>query len=445
MHLFRRARIPLACLPASASAGLSRERRLFEPWLECDITVDGNIINAVTPAASSSANLPSTDLHGRLVFPGFVDAHTHLDKCHTWHRAPNPTGEFWDAIEVLRADTANWSEDDLHARACFGLRQAWAHGTVALRTHLDSGSDVGRLSHAILAELRREWAGRVTVQTVSLCNLSTLTAAQSERVLNVAVEHGATVLGGFPQPNPDLPKQLDHLLSAAREIGLGLDLHVDESGLGHAECLRATAEAVLRHEFPHPVTCGHCCSLAVHDPARAASTIDLVKQAGIAVIALPLCNQYLQDRGRAPSAPDAPRGARRTPFWRGLTLAHELLDAGVPFACASDNVRDAFYAWGEFDMLEVFVQSVRIGQLDTRLAVAPAIVTRTAATIMGLPDTGRIESGARADFVVTSAPTFNELLARPSAPRRLIHGEAFRTAEPPDFGDLPASVQAPSF
>lgn len=31
---------------------------------------------------------------------------------------------------------------------------------------------------------------------------------------------------------------------------------------------------------------------------------------------------------------------QRTPRWRGVTLAHEIQAAGIPFALASDNVRD---------------------------------------------------------------------------------------------------------
>jgi len=31
---------------------------------------------------------------------------------------------------------------------------------------------------------------------------------------------------------------------------------------------------------------------------------------------------------------------QRTPRWRGVTLAHEIKAAGIPFALASDNSRD---------------------------------------------------------------------------------------------------------
>lgn len=433
MHALLHARVPLACLPPSLAAFTPASP--VEPWLACDILIEGNRITAVTPHApaaphSSSPGCSATDLAGSLVFPGLLDAHTHLDKAHTWDRAPNPRGEFWDAIRILQEDKIHWSQEDLFRRARFALRRAWAHGTVALRTHVDTSPSAGDAAHEVMRQLRREWAGRVELQTVSLCHLKAFAHGEATRVVEMTARHHATALGGFPQPNPDLPRQLDSLFAAARELGLGLDLHIDESGLTHAECLRATAEAVLRHEFPHPVTCGHNCSLAIQDPARARDTIDLVRRAGIHIVSLPLCNLYLQGRV---THPDQSPG---TPAWRGVTLVHELLDAGVTVACASDNVRDAFYAWGDLDLLEVFAQSIRIIHLDTRMAAAPSVVTTAPAAIMGLPDCGRVAPGARANLVVAEARSFSELLAAPGAPRRLIHGETFRERLPPPYSEL---------
>src|SRR6202044_2688341 len=142
---------------------------------------------------------------------------------------------------------------------------------------------------------------------------------ETDRILELTSRHKATALGGFPQPNPDLARQLDNVMAAARELGIGLDLHVDESGLSHAECLRATAEAVLRNQFPHPVACGHNCSLSVQAPERARETIALVKEAGIGIISLPLTNLHLQGRARGP-APAGAFGAPRTPPWGGGAL-----------------------------------------------------------------------------------------------------------------------------
>lgn len=439
MHVFRRARVPVACLPSLPGRVAPANDPRIEPWREVDISINGNRIIGVADVAQRSSRPPmagETDLGGAIVFPGLIDVHTHLDKAHTWNRAPNRRGEFWDAIQILRQDSALWTEADVYKRATFALRRAWGHGTVALRTHLDTGASVGAASHAVLEALRTEWEDRITIQTVSLCSLDAFAKGEASSIINLTARHGATALGGFPQPNPDLARQLDSLMAAAKELGIGLDLHVDESGFMHAECLRATAEAVLRNQFPYPVACGHCCSLSVQSPDRQRSTIDLVRAAGIRIISLPLCNLYLQGRSRAPAPTEGELGAPLTPQWRGLTLLHEFMEAGVTVACASDNVRDAFYAYGDLDAAEVYLQSVRLGHLDTRLAASPAVVTTAPAKIMGLDDIGAVAPGMRADLIAFEARSFNELLSLPGLPRRLIRGEAFRERVVPSYAEL---------
>jgi len=440
VHLFRRARVPLACLPAPLNLPTDPAEAALEPWRECDVLVDGDRIAAVrdsaAPAGQEARGVRATDLGGVLVFPGLLEVHTHLDKCHTWDRAPGVHSDFWESDAVLKADSVHWTEEDVYRRADFALRTAWAHGTCALRTHLDTNRGAGAGAHAAVSRLRDEWAGRVRIQTVSLFGFGEFFGGGADHILSLTAKHGATALGGFPQPNPDLPRQLDRIMAAARELGVGLDLHVDESGLVEAECLRATAEAVLRNQFPHPVACGHNCSLSVHPPERARETIALVKEAGIGIISLPLTNLHLQGRSRAPAPPGARFGAPRTPQWRGLTLLHEFIDAGVTVACGGDNVRDAFIGWGDFDPVEVYVESVRLAHLDSRLAFSPSVVTTGPAAIMGLPGYGLVAPGSPADMVVFSARRLYSLLARPSTPRRFIHGEAFREASLPDYDEL---------
>jgi cytosine deaminase len=172
----------------------------------------------------------------------------------------------------------------------------------------------------------------------------------------------------------------------------------------------------------------------VQPPERARETIALVKEAGIGIISLPLANIHLQGRTRAP-APPGTFGTPRTPQWRGLTLIHEFIDAGVTVACGGDNVRDAFIGWGDFDPIEVYVESVRLAHLDSRLAFSPSVVTTGPAAIMGLPVHGRVAPGSPADMIVFSVRRLYSLLARPSTPRRLIHGEEFREAKLPDFDE----------
>ena len=123
-------------------------------------------------------------------------------------------------------------------------------------------------------------------------------------------------------------------------------------------------------------------------------------------------------------------------MWRGVTLIHEMMDAGIPVACASDNVRDAFYAYGDYDAAEVLIQSLRLAHLDSRLPEAPSIVTRTAADIVGAPEAGRLAEGGPANLVVFPAKSFSEFLSRPGSRRRLIDGENIRESRPPGYEEL---------
>jgi cytosine deaminase len=430
MLLIREARIPIAFLPAGL---IPPTFDAIEPTLLCDLRIQGDKIASVTaslPGATAAAlGLPMIDVAGAVLLPALVDAHTHLDKAHTWFRAPNRSGTFGEALEVLFRDKANWTEADLRRRAEFSLRCAWAHGTSVVRTHLDTWLPHGEVSHVVLAELREAWKGRVEVQTVPLCGGDTYMTAAGEEAADLALRYGASALGGFLQMSPTLPAQVDRLLAIAKERRVGIDLHVDENGNPAAEVLRAVADGVLRNAFPFPVVCGHCCSLAVQAPERQRETIARVKKAGIGIISLPLCNLYLQDR----RAPDA---FPRTPSWRGLTLVQDLLDAGVPVACASDNVRDAFFAYGDFDMLEVYAASVRLAHLDNRMNDSIKVVSSTAAALVGRPEWGKIEPGSPARLVITAAHSFSELLSRPSLPRRRVDGEQVHTPMAPSYREL---------
>jgi cytosine deaminase len=430
MLLIKRARLPVAVLPDSIAFPAPDP---LEPSVLCDIAIEGHSVVSVerTPAPGPSPTGVAggvLDAAGSLVFPGFVDAHVHLDKTHTWDRAPNRSGTFREALETLGSDSVNWTRPDLMRRAGFALHCAWEHGTRLMRTHVVTWLPEGETNHAVMQELRETWRGRITLQTVPLTGVANYAGGEGDAIADLALRYGACALGGWTPMTPDLPGQLDRLIAIARDRGTGLDLHVDENGNPAEEVLRAVAEAVIRNRFAHPVVCGHCCSLSVQAPERQRSTLALVKEAGIRVIALPLCNLYLQDRRGA--------GFPRSPQWRGLTLIQDMLDSGIPVACASDNVRDAFHAFGDYDASEVYIESVRLAHLDNRLGKSVSVVTAAAASIVGRPDMGRVGPGSPAHLVMFPARSFSEFLSRPGSARRLIDGENVRDGRPPGFEEL---------
>lgn len=403
-----------------------------EGLVRFDLEVKTGRITALAPLGTAPTDSPS--LNGGQLWPCFVDAHTHLDKAQIWQRAPNPDGDFAGAVSSVTADReAHWAEAEMEARADFALRSAFAHGTAAIRTHLDSYLPLARMTWPLFARLRAAWAGRITLQLSSIAPLERFLGEEGEALADLVAQSGGvlgmvTRLGGdFAAPLPaDFQPMLDHFFALAEARGLDLDLHVDESGETGARALREIAATALRRRFRGRIQVGHCCALTRQPEAYQRETLDLMGEAEMRVVVLPLCNMYLQDRV-----------ARRTPRWRGTTLVQEMRAAGIPVSLASDNTRDGFYAYGDLDMLEVYREATRILHLDHPFGAWPRAVTAEPAAAMGL-EAGQLRVGAPADLVLFSARHMTELLSRPQSDRVVLRGGRVSTATPPDWRELDA-------
>ena len=383
------------------------------------------IIPAGTKPVSSYGDIPVVDLQGGLIWPCFVDMHTHLDKGHIWERSPNPDGTFASAIEAVQADAQkNWNADDVYRRIEFGLKCSYAHGTKAIRTHIDSAGEQGTVSLEVFEALQAEWGDRLILQAVSLVSLDYFLTPAGEKLADRIAQIGG-ILGGFAYMNPDLDKQLDRVFALAKERNLNLDFHTDENDDPDSVTLQRVAKTAIRHQFSGQIICGHCCSLAVQPSDLVTETIALVKAANIGIVSLPMCNLYLQDRQ-----------SQATPRWRGVTLLHELKAAGIRVAVASDNCRDPFYGFGDHDVLEVFNMAVRIAHLDRPWGDWPCAVTKTPADLMGLPNLGRIAVGLPADLILFKARNFSELLSRSQGDRTVLREGIKIDTTLPDYREL---------
>jgi cytosine/creatinine deaminase len=383
------------------------------------------IILAGTEAVSSVEDIPVIDLRGGLIWPCFVDIHTHLDKGHICVRSPNPDGTFASAIETVCDDAQkHWNADDVYRRMEFGLKCSYAHGTKAIRTHIDAADEQGTVSLKVFKALQAEWGDRLILQAVSLVSLDYFLTPAGEKLADRMAEIGG-ILGGVAYINPDLEKQLDRVFSLAQERGLNLDFHTDENDDPDSVTLHHVAQTAIRHQFSNQIICGHCCSLTVQPSDLVTETLDLVKEANIGIVSLPMCNLYLQDRQ-----------SQATPRWRGVTLLHELKAVGIPVAVASDNCRDPFYGFGDHDVLEVFNMAVRIAHLDMPYGDWPCAVTKTPADLMGLPNLGRIGVGLPADLVLFKARNFSELLSRNQGDRTVLREGIKIDTTLPDYREL---------
>ncbi len=392
-----------------------------------DIAVADGRISSMAAHGKSQASAEAIDLAGRIVLPCFVDCHTHIDKGHIWPRKPNPDGTFMGALNATGADrTARWSAEDVARRMDFSLRSAYAHGTKALRTHLDSVAPQEEISWPVFETMREKWRGRIDLQAACLLGIEGVRdKAWFERLAKrVAAAKG--VLGVVTYMVPDLEELLDQVFAQAIKYGLDLDFHADETDDTAAISLKKIAEASLWNGFDGNILVGHCCSLARQPDLEVLDTLDKVAKAGLAVVSLPMCNLYLQDR----------RSDNTTPRWRGVTLLHEMKARGIKVAVASDNTRDPFYAYGDLDMLEVYRMATRILHFDHPVGDWPKAMAATPAEVMRLDGAGTLAAGGSADFIVFKGRSWTELLSRPESDRIVVRDGKAIERRLPDYAEL---------
>jgi cytosine deaminase len=378
--------------------------------LDLAIGADGRIV-ALAPTIAPQAAEKVVDLRGKLVVPGLVDAHQHLDKSRTRRVVANPAGTLEGASAAYRNFAVTATRADIMRRAERTLSVCLAHGTVAIRNHTNIESQSGLRALEAMIELRERWRDRVALQVVAhLTSDAPRNLVAARRWLEAAIAAGADAIGGVPQYADDPFAFLDVLFEFAERSGLPLDMHVDE----HLDCGRLLFDAVIErtraHGMQDRVTAGHCCALSALPRDEARRIIADLAAAGISVVTLPAANLFLQGRD-----------AERLPP-RGLTLVRDLIAAGVRVAAASDNIQDPFVPIGSGDLLEIARWTLAAGQLGLDdLHAAFDLVSAAPAAILGLENRG-IAAGARADLLIAAAEDVEDLVATGASDRAVLVG-----------------------
>jgi cytosine deaminase len=376
--------------------------------LDLAVGTDGRICAVATAITNVTAE-KVIDLGNKLVVPGLVDAHQHLDKSRTRRLVDNPTATLEGASAAYRRFAAAATREDIMARAERTLDICLSHGTVAIRSHtnIESQSEVRGIE--AMVELRERCRERMTLQIVAhLTSDAPRKLDAARQWLAAAIAAGADAIGGVPQYAEAPLAFLDLLFEFAERSGLPIDMHIDE----HLDPRRLLFDAVIERTRAHGmqgrVTAGHCCALSAAAPDEAKRIVAGLAQAGIAVITLPAANLFLQGRD-----------AEQMPA-RGLTRVRELLAAGVPVAAASDNIQDPFVPTGSGDLLEVARWTLTAGHLGLQdLPAAFAMISASPAAMIGLGKDWGIRTGARADLLITDCDDIDDLVAT-GATRRAV-------------------------
>ncbi|MFT5448589.1 MAG: cytosine deaminase [Gammaproteobacteria bacterium] len=122
-----------------------------------DIGICDGAIVALEPHLAAQA--AEHDAHGKLVSPGLVESHFHLDKALTAERTPiQPERMVRDHMQRTASIKHTFTAEDVYARARDCLEQCLLHGVTHMRTQVAVDPNCGLIGFVAIEQLRKDYA-----------------------------------------------------------------------------------------------------------------------------------------------------------------------------------------------------------------------------------------------------------------------------------------------
>jgi len=360
-----------------------------------DILIAGETIAAIVPAGQGPADCDRIDATDRLAAPSFVEGHIHLDKTLLglpWVPNQAAGNRVADRIEAERKVRAARTVAEAETGANL-VRQVVASGTLHMRSHVDIDNQLGlRNLHEIL-KVRERFRDLVTIQIVAFPQSGIRIDPGVADLLDAAIREGADLVGGLDPAgiDQDVTGHLDAVFAVAEKHGVGVDIHLHDSGPLGAFELRQIAARTLALGLEGKVAVSHAFALGQIDDFEFFRTAEALANARVAIMT----------NGPGPVA---------------MPPVKRLREAGVTVFAGSDNIRDAWSPYGDGDLLRR-AQIIGYRQeflADPDLVHAFAMVTEIPAAVLGVTHYG-LGPGRRADIVLLDSGSVPEAVA--GAPR----------------------------
>ncbi len=355
-----------------------------------DVAVERGVVVALAPRIEAEAEV--VDCGGRLLFPGFVDTHVHLDKACIIGRCRLCEGTLAEAIAETAKAKRGFTCEDVAERGAAVLEKSIGFGTTVMRTHVEVDPRVGLASFEAVMRLKADYAAMIDLEVCVFPQEGLTNDPGTEDLLDEALRRGADLLGGCPYTDTDPTAQIGRLFDLAARHDVDLDFHLDfDLDPGRGSLAEVVAET-RRRGYGGRVAIGHVTSLSALAPDDLARVADDLAQACVAVTVLPATDLYLMGRGHDRLVP------------RGVAPAHLLAKHGVVVSVATNNIRNPFTPYGDASLMRManlFANVAQVG-LDADLSAVFSMVSDGAARLAGRPD-HRVRVGAPADLVLLDA------------------------------------------
>jgi len=363
--------------------------------------IDGKIVEIAPKIAPIGRE--ELDLDGRLLIPGLVESHIHLDKSRIIDRCGNEAGRTGaNTVKRVQAAKRDFTVEDAYARAKATLEAAILQGTTRMRTHVEVDQSGGLVGLEAIQALARDYSWAIDLEICVFLQEGMTGVEGAEALLIKAIERGDGIaaVGGAPGYDTDHLKQISRVFELARAHDLDVDLHLDFGNTPEAMDIHGVMELTERHRYGGRVNVGHVTKLSTLPPERQAPIARRLAETGVAVTVLPATDLFLMGR-------DQNYDVRR-----GVVDVNAYDRLGVTCSIANNNILNPFTPFGDCSLIRManlHANTLQVSSPDD-LKACFEMVSSDAAQILNLRDYG-IAVGHAADFAVLDARNEAEAVA----------------------------------
>lgn len=363
-----------------------------DPARTVDIGIAGGKIAAIEPNLSADAE--TLDAGGRLVSPGFVETHIHLDKSCILDRCQAQRGDLEEAIAEVAKAKRDFTPEDVYERGRRTLEKCIANGTTHMRTQLEVDPGIGLRGFEGVKALIEDYRWAIDIEICVFPQEGLLNNPGTDELMVAALQNGAKVVGAAPYTDSSPSGQIDRVFAMARDFDVDIDMHLDFGPTCDQLDLDYVCELAERYGRGGRTAIGHVTKLSVAPPERFEAAARRLADAGVALTVLPSTDLFLMGRHMEHSV------------MRGVTCTHKLLRHGVNCSLSTNNVLNPFTPFGDCSLIRMANLNANICHIGAKADIRECfnMVTTRSAALMNLRDYG-LAAGKSADLVVLDAET----------------------------------------
>lgn len=365
---------------------LIKEAKLNGRLTDIGIT-DGHIscvLENIEEAALSVINA-----EGRIVVPGFVDCHMHLDKVLLNEESVYVDGTGVEKGALTFERKKMFTVENITERAELIIKRAISSGTLAIRTNVDVDASVGLKGIEALIQLREKYRGIITLQVVAFAQEGVFFDHETQVLLEQAIQMGADMIGGHSTAKGEGEKHIDFILNLAQKYNIEADFHLDESGNRNHYLLPYLAKRMNELGLVGRVNAIHCCTLSSLNQDELEEALLLIETSQLKITV-------------APTAIST----------RNLAPVKRLIEKNITVGLGSDNIRDFFNPLGSGDIKQaaLLLSYVQRFFSEDEVNQVWSMVTDSGARLLGLPNF-KIEKNNVANLTILDAYSPKEVIA----------------------------------